>query len=234
MSWRDAMSLARRSVGRRGGRAVLTVLAVALGAALLSSLLIASGAAKQRVLDQVSEGGPLSGIKVDAAAPSPTALDSDSPSPGPPRQIDDRALQQITALRDVSSVLPIIATPMVVLPPPTLPAAAHSSHPKVAPIFDAAVGVDLTHVNELPITLLAGRLPDPGSQTEVAVTIDFLQRIGVPDVDAKAIVGTEITMGAPRLFNSNGRPAHACALDQGSDRRRRVSGRGQRPLRRFT
>ena len=71
MTWRDAIILARRSVGRRGGRAVLTVLAVALGAALLSSLLIASAAAKERVLNQVSEGGPLSGIKVDAAAPSP-------------------------------------------------------------------------------------------------------------------------------------------------------------------
>ena len=37
MTWRDAITLARRSVGRRGGRAVLTVLAVALGSALLSS-----------------------------------------------------------------------------------------------------------------------------------------------------------------------------------------------------
>ena len=106
MTWRDAIALARRSVGRRGGRAVLTVLAVALGAALLSSLLIASTAAKQRVLDQVSEGGPLSGIKVDAAAPSPVALDSDNPRPGPPRRIDDAALQSIARLPDVASVLP--------------------------------------------------------------------------------------------------------------------------------
>ena len=44
--WRDAIALARRSVGRRGGRALLTVLAVALGTALLSSLLIASDAAR--------------------------------------------------------------------------------------------------------------------------------------------------------------------------------------------
>ena len=117
MTWRDAIALARRSVGRRGGRAVLTVLAVALGAALLSSLLIASTAAKQRVLDQVSEGGPLSGIKVDAAAPSPVALDSDNPRPGPPRRIDDAALQSIARLPNVASVLPIIATPMLFEPP---------------------------------------------------------------------------------------------------------------------
>ncbi|MDQ1385290.1 MAG: putative transport system permease protein, partial [Actinomycetota bacterium] len=117
MTWRDAVVLARRSVGRRGGRAILTVLAVALGAALLSSLLIASESAKQRVLDQVSKGGPLSGIKVDAAAPTASSLDSDNPRPGAPRLIDDTVLQQISKLPDVSSVLPIIATPMVVLPP---------------------------------------------------------------------------------------------------------------------
>ena len=93
MKWRDAIALARRSVGRRGGRALLTVLAVALGAALLSSLLIASQAARQRVLNQVSSGGPLAGIKVDAAAPTATALDSDSPRPGSPRLIDDQALR---------------------------------------------------------------------------------------------------------------------------------------------
>ena len=127
MTWRDAIILARRSVGRRGGRAVLTVLAVALGAALLSSLLIASSAAKERVLNQVSEGGPLSGIKVDAAAPSPFALDSDNPRPGAPRRIDDAALQRIARLQDVSSVLPIIATPMVVVPPTALPTGAHAT-----------------------------------------------------------------------------------------------------------
>ena len=46
VTWRDADPLARRSVGRRGGCVLLTVLAVALGAALLSSLLIASQAAR--------------------------------------------------------------------------------------------------------------------------------------------------------------------------------------------
>ena len=92
MRWRDAISLARRSVIRRGGRALLTVLAVALGTALLSSLLIASDAARERVLNQVSEGGPLAGIKVDAAAPTATALDSDDPKPGVPKLIDDHAI----------------------------------------------------------------------------------------------------------------------------------------------
>ena len=91
---------------------------------------------------------------------------------------------------------------MVVVPPPVLPAAAHSSHQDNGPIFDSAIGVDLSRVNQLPIAIVAGRLPDPGSQTEIAVTVDFLQRIGVTNTNAKAIVGTQVTMGAPRLFNS--------------------------------
>ena len=155
------------------------------------------------MLDQVSQGGPLSGIKVDAAAPSPGALDSDNPRPGPPRRIDDTALGTISQLRDVTSVLPIIATPMVVVPPPTLPATAHPTRQQNGPIFDSAVGIDLAHVNQLPVTVVAGQLPDPGSQTQIAVTIDFLQRIGVTNADAKAIIGTQVTMGAPRLFNSD-------------------------------
>ncbi|HEY5173044.1 MAG TPA: ABC transporter permease [Acidimicrobiia bacterium] len=202
MTWRDAIALARRSVGRRGGRAVLTVLAVALGAALLSSLLIASTAAKQRVLDQVSEGGPLSGIKVDAAAPSPVALDSDNPRPGPPRRIDDAALRSIARLPDVVSVLPIIATPMVFEAPAVLPAAARATDNDGRPIFDSLVGVDLSRINDLPVTLLSGRLPELGSQTEVAVTSDFLNRIGMTTQNAAAIVGTELTLGAPRDFDS--------------------------------
>ena len=45
------------------------------------------------MLDQVSSGGPLAGIKVDAAAPDPVALDTDNPRPGqPPKHIDDAAL----------------------------------------------------------------------------------------------------------------------------------------------
>jgi putative ABC transport system permease protein len=200
MTWRDAIALARRSVGRRGGRAVLTVLAVALGAALLSSLLIASQAAQRRVLDQVSSGGPLAGIKVVAAAPDPSALNSDDPRPGRPRLIDDAALQRIAALPNVDSVLPVIATPMLVLPPKTLPAAAHAKKAGGDPLFESVVGVDVARQQDLPITVLAGRLPAPASRTEVAVTLDYLQRVGVDKANAAALVGTEITLGAPRIF----------------------------------
>jgi putative ABC transport system permease protein len=197
MRWRDAAALARRSVGRRGGRALLTVLAVALGTALLSSLLIASNAARERVLNQVSSGGPLAGIKVAAAAPNPTALDSDNPTPGPPRRIDNDAIARITKLAHVAAVVPVVATPIAVLPPLGSPAGnRHDS----GLIFDNLVGVDLNRVSDLPITLLNGRLPNPSSATEVAVTLDYLNRIGVTSANAQSVVGTEITLGAPRDF----------------------------------
>jgi putative ABC transport system permease protein len=203
MTWRDAIALARRSVGRRGSRAVLTVLAVALGAALLSSLLIASSAAKARVLDQVSAGGPLAGIKVDAAAPTPVALDSDNPRPGAPRRIDDAALARIERLPDVASVSPIVVTPMVVVLPEPLPAATGArARRDTSPIFDGVIGIDVQHADRLPVSLLAGRLPAPGSQTEVAVTSDFLSRLDIASKNAPSVVGVELTLGAPRDFAS--------------------------------
>ena len=62
------------------------------------------------------------------------------------------------------------------------------------------VGIDLDHVNQLPVTVVAGRMPTSGSQTEIAVTVDFLQRLGITNANAKALLGTEITLGAPRVF----------------------------------
>src|SRR4051812_1027114 len=204
MTWRDAIALARRSVGRRGGRAALTVLAVALGAALLSSLLIAGEAARRRVLDQVSAGGPLAGIKVVAAAPSPVALDSDNPRPGAPRAIDQAAVDRISNLRNVESVVPVLATPVLVVPPPTLPPAAQARRRDTDTLFNSMVGVDLARVNDVPVSLVAGRLPTPDARTEVAVTLDFLRRVGVTKANADGLVGTDLTLGAPRVFDETG------------------------------
>ena len=197
MRWRDAITLARRSVSRRGGRALLTVLAVALGAALLSSLLIASSAARERVLNQVSEGGPLAGIKVDAAAPSPTALDSDNPRPGPPRLIDDGAIGRIKRLAHVASVVPVVAAPIAILPPATADAGTRRDG---GLLFDSMVGVDMTRIDDLPVTLLNGRLPNPTSTTEVAVTLDYLNRIGLDKANAQSVIDTELTLGAPQEY----------------------------------
>ena len=105
MTWSDAALAAARSLSRRFGRAVLTVLAVALAAALLSALLIISTSARTRVLGQLSKGGPLSGIQVAAAAPDPGQVDTDNPRPGEPRVLDEAALRRIRTLSGVRSVV---------------------------------------------------------------------------------------------------------------------------------
>jgi cell division protein FtsX len=209
VTWRDAIVVAGRSVRRRAGRAVLTVLAVALASTLLTSLLIASGAARRRVLDHVSEGGPLAGIEVAAAAPDPGALDSDEPSPGAPKAIDDAALARIERLPGVKSVVPVIVNPVTIVPPvpPTRTATTTGTRdrdPEPLPIRDSLVGADFSRANELPITVLTGRLPAAGSLTEVAVTLGYVRRFGLTRDQAHRVIGTELVLGSPRLF-PNGR-----------------------------
>ena len=104
----------------------------------------------QRVLNQVSEGGPLAGIKVDAAAPSPTALDSDNPRPGPPRLIDDGAIapdQQASPRR--------VRRPGR-RDPDGDPAAGNGRRVGTQRdgglLFDSVVGVDMTRIDDLPVT----------------------------------------------------------------------------------
>jgi hypothetical protein len=213
MSYRDAIAIAARSVTRRLGRAVLTVLAVALAAALLSSLLIAGTAARSRVLDDVSQGGPLTGIRVDAAAPDAGALDSDDPPRGAPRPLDKAALRRIAALPGVREVVAIVANPVLVITPSELPEPSRGATTttvvpgrrnleagRVTQFRDELVGVDLTHASDVPVTLEAGRLPDATSTTEVAVTDGFLRRFGLTKDDAERVLGIELEVGAPRIY----------------------------------
>lgn len=210
MTWSDAIVLAARSVGRRIGRAVLTVLAVGLAAALLSSLLIASTAAQRRVLDQVSAGGPLAGIQVAAAAPDPGALDSDEPPRGEARAIDDEARERIAALPGVASVVPVVVNPVVVVPPAEPLPGARPRRRDLTPAgtfesyFDTIVGVDLARVGDLPIAVVAGRLPRAETTTEAAVSVGYLRRLGIDEERAGEVVGTELAVGEPRMFVDGG------------------------------
>ena len=217
MSYRDAVAIAARSVVRRLGRAVLTVLAVALAAALLSSLLIAGTAAKSRVLDDVSRGGPLTGIRVDAAAAGVGALDTDNPPQGPPKRIDDAARRRIAALPGVRHVVAVVVNPIEVIPPAKVPAPSHRQTStatstsaagnglvatKLDPFRDEVVGVDLSQASDVPVTLEAGRLPGASSTSEIAVTDGFLRRFGLTKDDSKRMLGLEVEIGAPRLSRS--------------------------------
>ncbi len=213
MTWRDAIRLAVLGIGRRLSRAVLTVAAVMLASALLSSLLIAGDVARSRVLDQVSRGGPLSGIRVDAAAPIAGTLDTDQPSRlGPAKTIDEAARRQIRALAGVRSVLAVTVQPVLVVPPvPAVLASAPAAMralPKVAApkeYSDGIVGADLRRASDLPLTVVEGRLPTPGSHDEVAVTPAYVERLGLQPTDAQYVVGTEIEYGSARAVNVLGR-----------------------------
>lgn len=193
MSWADAFLAATRSLGRRLGRAALTVLAVALAAALLSALLIISTSARTRVLDQLAKGGPLAGIQVAAAEPGPEALDTDTPRPGRARDIDAATIRRIRRIPQVRSVVPLESTPILAEVPTT----------DVEPFRETIAGVDLRTISRLPVTVIAGRTPRPGSRTEIAVTEGYLRRVGLGRSTATMALGTEVVLGAPRIFPSD-------------------------------
>jgi putative ABC transport system permease protein len=196
VSWRDAVALAVKTVRRRPGRALLTVLAVTLAAALLTALLTISTTAETRVLDQLSSGGPLAGIKVAAAEPDPGQVDQDDAQPGAPKTLDDAALQQISDLPDVREVIPIVSTRMFVISP-----TRRDDGRRIRPFMEDVVGVDLERTNQLPVTLTAGRLPVAGSTSEVAVTQGYLERLDLDRLDAPDVVGTELSMASGQVVD---------------------------------
>jgi putative ABC transport system permease protein len=215
VSWRDVVGLAGRGVRRRPGRAVLTVLAVALASALFSALLTVSRTAEVRVLDELAEGGPLAGIEVAAAEPDPTEVDEDDADGGEPRDLDDAALAEIAGLRDVETVVPLVSTGVAVVPPDpvtladgtevTLQGDGDSDADgdgggRRGVLFETVVGADMARAGDLPISILAGRLPQPGSLQEVAVTPGWLARFGLERTDAERMLGVELEIGAPRSF----------------------------------
>jgi hypothetical protein len=202
LSWTDAFRLAARGVLRRPGRAALTVIAVALAAALFTAMLTMAATAQGRILNQLSKGGPLAGIQVAAAAANPAQQGTDNPAPGPPKALDQAALSRIAKLPGVGTVLPIVTAQTSVLWPGHKVTNAGDEGRRGSPdaIFDEIVGVNLTHAADLPITLSAGRLPTAGSLTEVAVTPVLLARYGVTNTHLASALGAVLELGAPRGF----------------------------------
>jgi putative ABC transport system permease protein len=214
VTWRDVIGLAARGVARRPGRATLTVLSVALAAALFSALLTISRTAQVRVLDELADGGPLAGIEVSPASPDPTQVDQDVARPGLPRDLDRRALRQIAALPDVRTVIPLVGTRVAIAVPETIRlqdgttvttegGQGRQRGAAQGLLFENLVGADIRRADDLPVSVLAGRLPRPGSTTEVAVTIGWLARIGLDRTQAERVLGLELDVGAPRVFADN-------------------------------
>ena len=198
MTWSDAVLFAARGLVRRRGRAVLTLVAVALAAALLTALMMIAETGRTRVLDQLSDGGPLAGIRVD-------------------EEVDDPDVDRVRDLPDVSSAIPVATTRLLVAPDRTAaqPAGAGAldgaafAPPGRGAALEGIVGVDLRQAGDLPITVLAGRLPDAGTRTEVAVDQRWLERQGVAEGQEAAVVGTEVLLGAVREAPGGGEPQAA-------------------------
>src|SRR5258708_15942370 len=170
MTWRDAAALVARELRRRAGRSALTVAAVALAGALLTALVTIAGTAQNRVLSEVTTGGPLAGIKVAAAQPDPSQVGQDNARPGPPRPLDDAALGRISRLKDVQAAYPVLSIPVIVLAPEQVPipgGVAPAGIGPSEPYGDSLVGVPLDHASHLPLTLLARRSPLPASPTQL-------------------------------------------------------------------
>ena len=215
MKWRDAIGLACRELGRRPGRAALTLMAVTLATALLSALLAVAGTAQTRVLSQIADGGPLASISVSPAAPDPTQAGLDNPRSGPARDLTTHALARIRALPHVRSVVPVTATRIVVVPPALpprgstacrqpgacIPDASNGNEPDrpVRPINTELVGVNLRQLGNLPVSLLSGRFPAVNATDQVDVSQDYVNHLGLPKAKAAEVVGTRIMIGSTRF-----------------------------------
>ncbi len=200
MNLHDSAVLAARNAVRRPGRVVLTVLAVALATTLLTALVTIARTAETRVLDQVAEGGPVSGISVIPAEPTADQADQDLTSGGEFRPIDDGTVDAIRALDPVAEVLPVVSTPVFVV------RAERVDGSRVDGFRERMVGVDTSRPARIPVTPLAGRLPAPGSTVDVAVTESFLKRLGLERTDADTVLGTELEVAAGRIRSAEDGP----------------------------
>jgi ABC-type antimicrobial peptide transport system permease subunit len=195
MNWVDALTLASRSLRRRPGRALLTILAVTLGTTLLVALASVASSAGSRIVSKLSNGGPATAIKVSASKADSDQLYTDEMRAAGAKAINDATLNTLRQSPHVATVIPVIASGILAVPPPfgSSPAATSAQ-----PAFgDTMVGVDLSQPSNLPVTVLAGRLPQAGSLTEVAITESYLDHSGL---SAASALGTQVEIAEPQAF----------------------------------
>jgi putative ABC transport system permease protein len=207
VSWRDGIALALRSIMRRPARTVLTILAVALGSGLLVALVAIAQVADTQVIGQLGKGGPTSAITVVPAAATQAQLGSDSAQSGQPDPITPEIVSTIRRAPAVSSIQTVISQAVIVVPPPlglSIPNFLGDDPDRGLPrtFFDNLVGVDLSSASQLPITLLSGRLPTPGSASEVVVTAAYLDHLGVDVKHPEKVLGTVLEIGAPQVVDA--------------------------------
>jgi putative ABC transport system permease protein len=204
----DAALFAVRNLRRRGVRSLLTALAVTLGATLLVALLAISGTADSRVVSQLGKGGPVAAIHVDDALPAPNALASDDLQSGDHHDITAASLRAIQRSPHVASVVPVLSVGAIALPCPVAEMAREKKEltPACARFADdygtTLVGVDLAQARNLPITVLAGRLPKADSLTEVAVGQSYFDRVHANVKRPQDVLGTLVEFATPQVYNT--------------------------------
>ena len=195
MSWLDSLLLASRSLRRRPGRALLTILAVTLGATLLVALASVATSAGSRIVSKLTNGGPATAIKVMASKADSDQLYTDDLRAAGPKAITDATLKTVRQSSRVATVIPVIASRILAVPPPFGSSATAAAGP--AAYGDTMVGVDLGQARNLPVTVLAGRLPQPGSLTEVAITESYLDHASMSVATAP---GTQVEIAEPQAY----------------------------------
>jgi ABC-type antimicrobial peptide transport system permease subunit len=186
VTWSDTLKLVSRSIRRRAARSALTGLGVALGSGLLVALVTVSNTADTNVISRLSHGGPVTAIKVAAAAPRPDQLDSDSLQTRGIHFLDDQTVAAIRHSRYVQSVVPVMTSEVLAV------------SPNGDEYFGLLIGTDLSQTGNLPITPLAGRMPSPSSLTEVAVSSSYLDHLHVDPSKASSVLGMQLELGTPR------------------------------------
>ena len=197
MSWVDALTLAWRSLARRPVRALVTILAVTLGTTLLVALGSVASAAGSRIVSKLSNGGPGTAIKVAAAEANPDQAYTDDLHAGASKPITDATVKRLRESPHIATVVPVMVDRVLVVPPPFGAAALKGQGPDA--IGDAMVGVDMGQADNLPITILAGRLPEGGSLNEVAVTESYLDHANLTAVSA---LNSQVEIAEPQAFSS--------------------------------
>lgn len=207
MSWRDGIALAVRSVTRRPARTVLTILAVALGSGLLVALVAIAQVADTQVIGQLGKGGPTSAIAVLPAAATSAQLGTDSAQGGEVNPITLATVNAIQNAPGVSSTQTVLSQAVFVVPPPlggSIPSFTGDDPDRrlPRPFADNLVGVDLKSSGQLPITVLAGRLPSPGSTSEVVVTAGYFDHLQLDIKHPETVLGAVIEIGAPQVVDA--------------------------------
>ncbi|HEV2012511.1 MAG TPA: ABC transporter permease [Candidatus Dormibacteraeota bacterium] len=197
MRWIDSLALASRCLRRRPARTLLTVLAVTLGATLLVALGSVASTAGSRIVSKLSNGGPGTAIRVAASQADSDQIYIDDLHAVGPKPITEATLNSMRRSPHVATVIPVMAARILAVPPPFGSTAA--STPGLAAFPDTMVGVDMNQAGNLPITILAGRLPRPGSLTEAAVTESYLDHSGMI---VTSTLGTQVEIAEPQAFRT--------------------------------